>query len=744
MSVKSHDSFLQQSLSQAQLNAQGLLTEFAVSEAFPIGIKIAFGDNFNQSILEQFYQQWFEANFDNFPEVEIRSASEINGANGAFSSDTKKIYLAEEFINRNAHNLEAISQVLLEEIGHYIDAEINLTDADGDEGAIFSSLVRGIELTSEELRLLKQEDDNATIILDGQEISIEQQVIGDDDGREIITNTTDYPWNMIGWISSEWSRTDQSGNSAGGTGALFLSPYHVLTAAHVVWDKAELEASGNGYASTVTINFGQTGQERFYGTARMTSMMTFNSYIEDSNWTWDSEENEWNANSSDYDLALLTLDRNIGDYIGHFGYDTDSYKGLNVNTAGYPSDLADSWTWEHGYHVPFEDTADVDLYKVFGPVTDVVGQTLRYELDTFGGQSGSPVWRYDSDSGNRYVVGVHVAGTSSYNVAAQLTSGKIDGIEDEINNSSAPVDKPDFVDYDEWFGTDFAYFNNNETNSSSQSYTSLAISTGDSFTLRSVVRNNGTAAYDGLYLIPPSIDVSFYASTNDIISSGDYYLGDVTLSSIDPFQWEDAILTADLPDIPTGNYYIGWEIDCDDVLDEFDENNNTGLLEDFLLNVRTTGYSSERAVNSENANAVSGNDSLTGANDSNSLKIGANYDYLESGQGGYFLIDGNRGDRTEIDRLTGEDISDRFLLGDNHGNLYSVAGDDDYALITDFDKGQDSVQLDLENYTLGTSPINEISGTAIYQANELIAILEGVDQSNLVFEDASFTTTLKA
>ena len=58
MSANAHDSSLQQSLSQAQLNAQSLLTEFALSEDFLSGIKTAFGDDFNQSILEQFYQQW--------------------------------------------------------------------------------------------------------------------------------------------------------------------------------------------------------------------------------------------------------------------------------------------------------------------------------------------------------------------------------------------------------------------------------------------------------------------------------------------------------------------------------------------------------------------------------------------------------------------------------------------------------------------------------------------------------------
>ena len=101
MNANSHDSSLQQYLLPAQLNAQALLTEFAVSEDFLIGIKTAFGDNFNQSTLEQFYQQWLEGNFDNFPEIEIRSASEINGANGAFSSDTNKIYISRKFLTQN-------------------------------------------------------------------------------------------------------------------------------------------------------------------------------------------------------------------------------------------------------------------------------------------------------------------------------------------------------------------------------------------------------------------------------------------------------------------------------------------------------------------------------------------------------------------------------------------------------------------------------------------------------------------
>ena len=551
-------------------NIQDLLTELALDiPLFDSIFTTAFGNNIDTEARDSLRQQWAIGNFQAFPLIEIRTQADLNQSNGAFSLDTGTIYLAEEFIHLHSGNIEAISQLILEEFGHYIDAEINLTDTKGDEGAIYSSLVRGIELTPEQLRLLREEDDQTTIILDGQEISIEQQVIGEDQ-RTKVTNTTTYPWNMIGWISSEWSRNSQSGGSLGGTGALFLSPYHVLTAAHLVWDKAEFETSGNGYASTVTINFGQTGQERFYGTARMTSMMTFNGYTTDSNWKWDSDSKEWDSLSSDYDLALITLDRNIGDHIGHFGYDTNSYKGLNINSAGYPADLANRWAWENGYHVPFEDTANVDLYRVFGPVTDVVGQTLRYQIDTSGGQSGSPVWRYDSDSGNRYLVGVHVVGSSSYNVAAQLTLGKIDTIENEINNSSVPIDKPDFVDYDEWFGTNFASFKNNKTGISVNDLSNsiLSVEAGDFVTLHSVIRNNGTARVDGsLYLVEPTIDVSFYASTNESISDLDYKIAEITIPALDPFEWRDVILNTTFPNLPQGHYYIGYTFES--IMSEF-------------------------------------------------------------------------------------------------------------------------------------------------------------------------------
>ena len=60
--------------------------------------------------------------------------------------------------------------MLLEEIGHFVDAKINQTDSAGDEGAIFAALVQGQNLDVETLRVLKAEDDHSIITLNNQQI----------------------------------------------------------------------------------------------------------------------------------------------------------------------------------------------------------------------------------------------------------------------------------------------------------------------------------------------------------------------------------------------------------------------------------------------------------------------------------------------------------------------------------------------------------------------------------------------
>ena len=132
----------------------------------------AFGNRFERNVGKTLIQNWRESNFTEFPNVEIVSASEIDNAKGAYAKDSKTIYLAQELLDE-ADN-ESIAAVILEEYGHHLDTLLNQIDTLGDEGAIFSALVRGKELTPEQLQTIKVEDDNTVVHLNGQPVRIEQ------------------------------------------------------------------------------------------------------------------------------------------------------------------------------------------------------------------------------------------------------------------------------------------------------------------------------------------------------------------------------------------------------------------------------------------------------------------------------------------------------------------------------------------------------------------------------------------
>lgn len=79
-------------------------------------------------------------------------------------------------IEENINNVTAISSsVLIEEIGHFIDFQLNPTDTLGDEGAIFAAIVMGADVSESVLGLLKAEDDRRTIKVNGREIQVEFQ-----------------------------------------------------------------------------------------------------------------------------------------------------------------------------------------------------------------------------------------------------------------------------------------------------------------------------------------------------------------------------------------------------------------------------------------------------------------------------------------------------------------------------------------------------------------------------------------
>jgi glutamyl endopeptidase len=60
-------------------------------------------------------------------------------------------------------------------------------------------------------------------------------------------------------------------------------------------------------------------------------------------------------------------------------------------------------------------------------VGEVFEKQISYEIDTWGGQSGSPVWEMTPD-GSRYGLAIHTWGTSVNNGATRITREVFDNI----------------------------------------------------------------------------------------------------------------------------------------------------------------------------------------------------------------------------------------------------------------------------------------------------------------------------
>jgi len=165
-----------------------VLFNFAQSDGFWANLAIAFGASYDVVKATELRQQWKSRNFSELPSIEVLSGEVLGTANGAYSSSTNKIYLSASFLNTASS--AAIVNVILEEIGHYVDAQINQVDSAGDEGAIFAELVQGNSLDVATLDALRAENDQTTIIVNGESIQVEQANFTGTNGNDNITGTS--------------------------------------------------------------------------------------------------------------------------------------------------------------------------------------------------------------------------------------------------------------------------------------------------------------------------------------------------------------------------------------------------------------------------------------------------------------------------------------------------------------------------------------------------------------------------
>jgi glutamyl endopeptidase len=205
------------------------------------------------------------------------------------------------------------------------------------------------------------------------------------DNRVKINNTSAYPWRVHASLlitaadNSQWI----------GTG-WFIGPHTLMTAGHVVYIKNSGVPGRDGWVKRIQVMPGRNGSALPYGSVTSTSFRSV------TGWTGSGDQH--------YDYGAIIIPRELGNTVGWFGFGVFSDADLTaavVNISGYPGDKPSGTQWYDARRVD-----SVGPRKVF------------YDIDTFGGQSGSAVYRIID--GGRYGVAIHAYGGATTNSGTRI------------------------------------------------------------------------------------------------------------------------------------------------------------------------------------------------------------------------------------------------------------------------------------------------------------------------------------
>jgi len=211
-----------------------------------------------------------------------------------------------------------------------------------------------------------------------------KSIIGNDDDRKIV-NPNVYPYCAILALKIGQITSGTVVNSwVYGTG--FLEGNDVMaTAGHNMW------SASYGWVDDLRIYTKHNSNS--YGTSFYHPM------------SWTCATNYTNGTDKNYDWSAVRLWDNLGGSLGWFGkaWSSGSIANKSVAISGYPTDAG-----KFGYQ--YKDTGVLSA-------TGITYYLVRYyDIDTSGGQSGSPV--FDS---NNIAWAIHTTGATSYNYGNRIT-----------------------------------------------------------------------------------------------------------------------------------------------------------------------------------------------------------------------------------------------------------------------------------------------------------------------------------
>jgi glutamyl endopeptidase len=218
-----------------------------------------------------------------------------------------------------------------------------------------------------------------------------EAVIGTDDRVQVSNDLMNAnPWRQICALRI----TSKTNQVYVGTG-WFIGPRMLATAGHCVFLQDE-----GGWAKSIDVVPAKHGPVEPFK-VRSTH------YNAVDGWTHDR--------SRDFDYGVIRLDdAGPGTALGNFTVESledGQLVGVEAKISGYPADRLNA------------------QFQFFHerPVKSVTDTRLNYDIDTFGGQSGSPIWQEGSD-GFPVAVGIHTTGGVSSNSGTRINNDVLDNL----------------------------------------------------------------------------------------------------------------------------------------------------------------------------------------------------------------------------------------------------------------------------------------------------------------------------
>ncbi|VTR96858.1 FG-GAP-like repeat-containing protein [Tuwongella immobilis] len=414
-------------------------------------------------------------------------------------------------------------------------------------------------------------------------------------GPDLISNTEVSPYRRVVQIETVWDSDGNGRISDGdffsqGSGAM-IGRNAVLSAAHVLYSE-----DLGGWYDWAFVHPGRDGRyDRPYGEVQVVETTVPSQYVNGDN---------------RYDIAVLELDRNIGDYTGWFGYGylsgsemtalaargvaegkldqylpflpqnvrdglADVYNvGVDVGTQIYDGltgllslTSSDRIADVKVYHYPGEyDFSGEQMHVSYadeddGPIFAYDAYTIYADMEnlwTSGGSSGSPLVVTSPGSLGGLIIGVLSRGDrtepggSGIDQYTRIDDDYFNFIGSVISEMGNPNDRPELVSADAWNGV-----------REGSSPTQLTYDEGESTPVSIGVRNVGTATAF-------NVKVRFALSKNARFGSDDILLGTGTIARIDPFTTETLNIDLTFPDgADDSGWRIVYKIDPSNAISEY-------------------------------------------------------------------------------------------------------------------------------------------------------------------------------